>query len=174
VFLSYGLVLMAIPAMAVVWATKGWRVLPWAVGGALAVTAAFWAAGFAWWSAFPVLHERYYAGIASERAYGYWVWADIAAWTFTLGLATWAAAPALFGEARRRVPGAIVVASAVVAVGVATLSGMSKAEVERIWLPFGVWVLAAGALLPPRWRRPLLVSQVGTAVAVQAFLLTRW
>lgn len=174
VFLSYGLVLMAIPALAVVWVTKGWRVLPWAVGGALAVTATFWAAGFSWWSAFPVLRERYYAGIASERAYAYWVWADVAAWTFTLGLATWAVAPALLRAVRRREAWAIVVGSAVVAVGVATLSGMSKAEVERIWLPFSVWVLAAGALLPSRWHRPLLVSQVGTAIAVQAFLLTRW
>jgi len=174
VFLSYGLVLLAIPALAVVWVTKGWRVLLAVVGGALAVAAAFWAAGFAWWEAFPVLHERYYAGIAAERAYSYWVWADLAAWTFTLGLATWAAAPALLRAARNRDASALVIAAAVVAVAVASLSGMSKAEVERIWLPFSVWVLAAGALLPSRWRRPLLVSQIGTAVAVQAFLLTRW
>jgi len=174
VFLSYGLVLMAIPALAVVWVTKGWRVLPAAVGGALAVTAAFWAAGFSWWTAFPVLHERYYAGMAADRAYSYWVWADFAAWTFTLGLATWAAAPALLRAARNRDAGAVVVLSAVAAVGVASLSGMSKAEVERIWLPFSVWVLAAGALLPSRWRRPLLVSQVATALAVQALLLTKW
>lgn len=174
VFLSYGLVLLAIPALAVVWVTKGWRILPAAVGGALAVTAAFWAAGFGWWEAFPVLHERYNAGIASERAYGYWVWADVAAWTFTLGLATWAAAPALVRALRNRDAAALVVTAALVAVGTATLSGMSKAEVERIWLPFTVWVLAAGAFLPARWRRPLLVSQIGTALAVQAFLLTRW
>jgi hypothetical protein len=174
VFLSYGLVLMAIPATVAVWATRGWRVLLWAVGGALGVTGAFWASGFSWWTAFPVLHERYYVGIAAERAYGYWVWADLAAWTFTLGLATWAAAPSLLRAARNRDAGALVVISAAVAVGVASLSGMSKAEVERIWLPFTVWVLAAGALLPPRWRRSLLVSQVATGLAVQALLLTRW
>ena len=174
VFLSYGLVLLAIPALAVLWVTKGWRVLPWVVGGALTVTAAFWASGFSWWTAFPVLHERYYSGIAAERAYTYWVWADLAAWTFTLGLATLAAAPALLRAVRNHEAGARVVMAAVVAVGAATLSGMSKAEVERIWLPFTVWVLAAGALLPLRWWRLLLVSQVATAVAVQALLLTRW
>lgn len=174
VFLSYGLILLAIPALTVVWVTKGWRILPGAVGGALVVTVAFWATGFAWWEAFPVLRERYYAGVASERAYAYWVWADVAAWTFTLGLATWAAAPALGRASRNRDAGALLIASAVLAVGVATLSGMSKAEVERIWLPFTLWVLAAGAFLPSRWRRPLLLSQVGTALAVQAFLLTRW
>lgn len=174
VFLSYGLVLLAIPALTVVWVTRGWRILPGVVGGALAVTAGFWAAGFAWWEAFPVLRERYYDGIASERAYSYWVWADVAAWTFTIGLATWAAVPALARATRNREAGALVIASVVVAVGAATLSGMSKAEVERIWLPFTVWVLAVGAFLPTRWRLPLLLSQVGTALAVQAFLLTRW
>jgi hypothetical protein len=168
------LVLLAIPALTVVWVTKGCRILPAAVGGAVAVTVAFWAAGFAWWEAFPVLHERYYAGVASERAYSYWVWADVAAWTFTLGLATWAAAPALGRASWNRDAGALLIASTIGTVGVATLSGMSKAEVERIWLPFTLWALAAGAFLPERWRRPLLISQVGTAVAVQAFLLTRW
>ena len=174
VFLSYGLVLLAIPALAVVWVTRGWRVLPAAIGAALAVAAAFWASGFAWWEAFPVLRERYYDGVASERAFSYWVWADVAAWTFTLGLATWAAVPSLRRASRHRDAGALVIASAVVAVGVAALSGMSKAEVERIWLPFTLWVLAAGAFLPVRWRPLLLISQIGTAVAVQAFLLTRW
>jgi hypothetical protein len=174
VFLSYGLVLLGIPALAVLWVRSGWRTLPWALGGALAVTAAFWASGFSWWEAFPVLHERYYAGIAAERAYGYWVWADVGAWIFTLGLATCAAFPMLVRLARARSAAAVVVASVLMAVAVATASGMSKAEVERIWLPFTVWVLAAGALLPSRWLRLLLVSQVATAIAVQALLLTRW
>jgi hypothetical protein len=174
VFLSYGLVLLAIPAVAIIWVTSGWRLVPWVLAGGLAVTAAFWASGFAWWDAFPVLRERYYAGIARDRPYGYWIWANLGAWTFTLGLATWAAFPELVRLARRRLAAPRVVVSLILAVGVATVSGMSKAEVERIWIPFTVWVLAAGALLPLRWRRPLLASQVVTAVAVQALLLTRW
>ncbi len=174
VFLSYGLVLLAFPALAVLWVRAGWRTLPWALGGALAVTAAFWTAGFAWWEAFPVLHDRYYAGIAAERAYEYWVWANFGAWIFTLGLATCAAFPLLGRLVRSRSAAAVVVSSALVAVVVATASGMSKAEVERIWLPFTVWVLAAGGLVPSRWLRPALLSQIVTAVAVQALLLTRW
>lgn len=174
VFLSYGLVLLAMPAIALIWRSSGWRLLPWVLGGAGAVAVAFWAAGFAWWVAFPVLHERYYAGIAAERPYGYWVWADLGAWIVTLGLATCAAFPALVQLARTRSAAAVAPLAAVAAVGVATLSGMSKAEVERIWIPFTAWVLAAGAALPERWARPLLLSQVATAVGVQAFLLTRW
>jgi len=174
VFLSYGLLLLGIPALALLWVTRGWRAMPWTVAGALAVAAAFWGAGFAWWEAYPVLHERYYAGIAAERPYAYWVWADLGAWTFTLGLATWAGIPAVITMARTRSARAVVVTSMLVAVLVATVSGMSKAEVERIWLPFTAWVLAAGGLVPLGWRRLLLVSQVLTAVGVQGFLLTRW
>jgi hypothetical protein len=51
---------------------------------------------------------------------------------------------------------------------------MSKAEVERIWLPFTVWVVAVPALLPVRWRAPLLSTQVGVALFAQIFLVTRW
>jgi methylthioxylose transferase len=57
---------------------------------------------------------------------------------------------------------------------VADLSQMSKAEVERIWLPFVPWVLLACALLPERWRRRGLVLQVVLALLVQHLLLTGW
>jgi hypothetical protein len=174
VFLSYGLPLLAVPALAIVWLTRGWRVLPWSIGGALAVAALFWAAGFAWWEAFPVLRERYYAGLAAVRPQGYWVWANLAAWTFTIGLATWAAFPTMVRAFRRRSGVAVVAMAAIVAILVATVSAMSKAEVERIWLPFTIWALAAGAFLPVRWRPALLATQVATAVAVQGLLLTRW
>ncbi len=93
VYLSYGLVLLGILAVAVLIVGRTWRPLPWALAGAAVVAAAFTAAGFEWWEAYPVLHERYYAGIASERPYSYWVWADVAAWTFTVGLVVWAAFP---------------------------------------------------------------------------------
>lgn len=174
IFLSYGLVLLAIPAIAVIWTGSHGRALAHALAGSLTVAAIFWASGFAWWEAFPVLRERYYAGIAADRPYGYWVWADVAAWIFTLGLATCAALPTMMRLARKRSAAAILVSSTVASVGVAAISGMSKAEVERIWLPFTAWVLAAGGLLPARWRSPLLLSQIATAVAVQALLLTRW
>ena len=181
VFLSYGLVLLGILALAVLWLAhvrkesgSGWRVLPWAVGGALVVTAAFSAFGFHWWEAYPVLRERYYDGIASDRAYGYWVWANLAAWTFTAGLAVWAAFPATADAVRRRVPLAVLASAGLLTIVAATLSGMSKAEVERIWLPFTVWVVVIPALLPDRWQRPLLATQVVLALLAQTLLITRW
>jgi methylthioxylose transferase len=174
VYLSYGLVLLGILAVAVMLVGRTWRPLPWALAGAAAVAAAFTVAGFEWWKAYPVLHDRYYAGIASERPYSYWVWADVAAWTFTVGLVVWAAFPRAIrafrdGDVLARLAGA-----ALLTILVATVSGMSKAEVERIWLPFTIWVVALPALLPERWRRPALLSQVVLALCVQQLVLTRW
>lgn len=174
VYLSYGLVLLGILALAVLLIARTWRPLPWAVGGALVVAAGFTLGGFAWWEAYPVLRERYYDGIASERAFSYWVWGNIAAWTFTAGLAVWAAFPAAVRAVRRRNVLAQLAAAAVLTIVVADLSGMSKAEVERIWLPFTIWIVALPALLPERWHRPLLLSQVVLALLAQHLILTRW
>ena len=57
---------------------------------------------------------------------------------------------------------------------IADASLMSKAEVERIWLPFIPWVLLGCALLPTRWVRPALAVQVVTALLVQHLLFTGW
>jgi hypothetical protein len=174
VYLSYGLTLLGVLALAVLLIARSWRPLPWAVGGALVVAAAFTLGGFAWWEAYPVLRERYYDGIASERAFSYWVWANIAAWTFTAGLAVWAAFPAAVRAVRERNVLAQLAAAAVLTIVIADLSGMSKAEVERIWLPFTIWIVALPSLLPERWHRPLLLSQVVLALLAQQLILTRW
>jgi len=62
--------------------------------------------------------------------------------------------------------------AAAVTVLAADLSGLSKAEVERIWLPFAVWLLVATAHLPARDRRWWLAAQAGTALAVNHLLWT--
>jgi len=173
-FLSYGLALFGLLALAVFALTRAWRLLPWAAAGTAAVVAVFWAAGFTWWDAYPVLRERYYDGVGGERPYQYWVWAGIAAWTFTVGLVTWAAFPRMWRYARRREPLAVLALTGLVCIAIASLSAMSKAEVERIWLPFTLWIVAIPALLPPEWRRPLLLSQVATAVLAQTLLITKW
>ena len=47
----------------------------------------------------------------------------------------------------------LLVGATTVVVALADASGMSKAEVERIWLPFVPWLTLSLVLLPERWRR---------------------
>lgn len=181
-YLSYGLVLLAPLALAVLIAARRWQPVPWALAGILVVVAAVTAAGFAWWEAYPVLVDRYQAGIANDRPNEYWVWANVGAWVMTTGLAVWAALPQMTRALRRtdhtQRPGARAVAllgaASLVGVGAATLTGMSKSEVERIWLPFTWWALTLAALLPRRAHRPLLAVQAATALVVEHLVLTDW
>jgi methylthioxylose transferase len=189
VFLSYGLVLLLLLALGVLVASRRWLPLVVAIPAALAVAVAFATAGFAWWEAFPVLRERYADGIASQRPAAYWLWANLAALAICAGPviigAVWAALARLGVRVvrGRRLPqlrwssdGAtpVLVAAAVAMVAVADLSLMSKAEVERIWLPFVPWLAISAAMLPPARRRPALASQAVLAVAVQHVLWTPW
>lgn len=181
VMLSYGLPLLGVLAVAVLVLARSWRPLPWAVGAAVVVVLLFAAAGFAWWEAYPVLVERYWAGIASDRPFGYWVWGDLAAFVFSAGPIVGASlvlAGERFRAVRERTGGVrvivLLVAAAALIVLLADLSQMSKAEVERIWLPFVPWLLLGTALLPERARRPALAVQVIAALVIQHLLATPW
>ncbi|MEC3975190.1 hypothetical protein [Amycolatopsis sp. H20-H5] len=182
IFLSYGLVLLGVVALAVLIVGKQWRAAAFAVPAALAVVGVFALAGFWWLDGYHLVVERYYQGIAHLRPYSYWVWADIASFLIATG-------PAVVAGMRRTVTGAflekpkrsllanpvlLIVLAAMLAVAFADLSGLSKAEVERIWLPFGVWLIPATALLPTGSRRWWLAAQAATALLVNHLVLTNW
>lgn len=182
VFLSYGLTLMGLVALAVLAAARSWRPLPWAIGGALVVVAVFGAFGFWWWEAYPAVHDRYFAGLGGKRPQSYWVWGNLGALLVSAGPVLGAALACTLpgvratlrgpvGERRTTVLLALAAAAAVLA---ADLSRMSKSEVERIWLPWIPWLLLSTALLPERWRRPALAVQVVTAIALQQLVYTQW
>lgn len=181
VFLSYGLVLLGVLAVAVLAIARSWRALVWAVGGASVVAVGFAAGGFAWWQAYPVLVERYWDGIASRRPLEYWIWGNFAALAVSAGpLVGSAIAPAASGlrrwrewSAERRVVVLLTLAAAVTIL-LADASGMSKAEVERIWLPFVPWLLVGTGLLNEKWRRWGIAIQVVFALLVQHLLFTGW
>ncbi len=170
--LSYGLVLLAPVVLAAVAVARRFRPLAWSLAGAAAVVAAFTVGGFWWFDGYELVVQRYYQGIASDRAYGYWVWANLAA----LALSAGPAAAAVLRRAAVSGSGAarLLPLGAAVAVLAADLSGLSKAEVERIWLPFAVWFAAGAALLPAPHRRAWLAAQAGTALLVNHLLLTVW
>jgi hypothetical protein len=126
--------------------------------------------------------ERYNQGIAADRPYAYWVWANVACLLLAAG-------PAMAPVLRRAVLTAgtsvlvgrrpvaacwMLPLAATAAMVAADLSGMSKAEVERIWLPFAVWLAAGAALLPAEHRRTWLAAQAVTAIAVNHLLDTTW
>lgn len=181
VMMSYGLPLLGILAVGVLVVARTWRPLGWAIGAAVAVVLGFAVGGFAWWTAYPVLYERYYAGIASRRPYGYWVWGNLAALIVSAGPIVGASVTLVcqrLGRLRDRAGGTRVVViltlAATLCVLLADLSGMSKAEVERIWLPFVPWLLLGTALLPGHAIRWALASQVAFALIVQHLLHSQW
>jgi hypothetical protein len=180
VFLNYGLVLMAFPAVAVLLGAATWRVavraLVPAVAAALAVVAVFAAAGFWWFDGYLLVQERYWQGIANDRPFQYWGWANFASVVCAIGLGSVAGLGRVFDIAaiKRRSGLHLLVLGALVAIVVADLSRLSKAETERIWLPFTVWLVASAALLPPRSVRWWLALNVIGALALNHFILTNW
>ena len=68
----------------------------------------------------------------------------------------------------------LLVGATVLVVAAADASAMSKAEVERIWLPFVPWLTVSFALLPQGWRRWGLGLQVLAALVVQHLFYTAW
>ena len=175
VMVSYGLPLLGFLALAVLALARSWLPLPVAAASALAVVLTFAGLGFAWWEAYPVLHDRYWAGLAERRPAEYWMWGNLAALLLCAGPMLGAGLGRL-AELRGRADRVVawLVAGAGAAVLTADLSRMSKAEVERIWLPFVPWLLLSTALLPERWRRPGLLVQVVAALLLQHLLFTSW
>jgi hypothetical protein len=190
-YLSYGLTLVALIGAAVlVLGRRGVRgrpalVLP-LLAGAAVVPAAFTLAGFDWWEGYRLLAVRYDQGAGGVRPYGYWIWANPACTVLSTGLATAAGlrrTGAVLVRRRGDVltrpggPGAdarfaFLVAAALLALLAADLSGMSKAETERIWLPFAMWLLPAGAFLPR--PRAWLAAQAVLALLLNHLLRTGW
>ena len=171
IYLNYGLVLMGLPAVAVLIAARtAWPLLG-AVAGALVVTAVFTAYGFWWFDGYELVQERYYQGIATDRPFAYWGWANFAALFCALGLAVPAALPRIF---TRLQPINLLVLAGLAAVVMADLSQLSKAETERIWLPFAMWMLLAPAVLPQRSHKFWLALQVIAALAINHLLFTNW
>ncbi|CAB4708526.1 unannotated protein [freshwater metagenome] len=175
VMLSYGLPLIGVVALAVLTAARSWWPLPVAAAVAALVVLGFAAGGFAWWEAYPVLHDRYWDGIAASRPASYWMWGNLAALLVSAGPALGAGLGHVGTRWRSLDRTAVLlVAGATVAVVAADLSRMSKAEVERIWLPFMPWLTLSLVLLPAGARRWALGLQLVTALVVQQLLYTSW
>jgi hypothetical protein len=168
-FLSYGAVALAPVALVVAWVHRGLRQLAFALVGVLAVTMLFAAAGFWWFDGLEGTVVRYEAGVSAQRPFAWFVVANLGALALVLGPAT------AVGLARlRRAPAAALTWAALAGVLAANLSGLSKGEVERIWLIFVPWILVACATIDLRRARGMLALQGLVALAIQTGVRTPW
>ncbi|HEY6531437.1 MAG TPA: hypothetical protein VIY72_03980 [Acidimicrobiales bacterium] len=169
---SHGLVLMAVPALAVVVHRRGWREGALAVIGALAALAVPLLWGYSWLAGLDSTKVAYDRNLARVRPYGYFLLGNLAAFAVAVGPAVAVALARL----RDRATWALV-GGGLAAVVLADVSGLSLAETERIWQPFMPLVLlAGGAVVVGRaaHARSWLALQAVTTVALVAFLRSPW
>jgi methylthioxylose transferase len=201
IFLNYGLTLMAILAAAVLISAPQPRVsapqprvsapqprvsapqpraaltaVAMAVAAVVAVIAVFTWAGFWWVDGYTLVQQRYWQGIAGSRPFQYWSWANLASVVCAIGLGSVAGISRVFdlGAIRSRSGIHLLVLAALIAIACADLSMLSKAETERIWLPFTVWLTAAPALLPRSSHRWWLALNIVGALLLNHFIFTNW
>ena len=127
------------------------------------------AGGFWWPDGVAATHQAWAAGSGDNRPYVYSFVANFAVLGVLVGPATAAAVV-------RRPPRAPVVLASAALVGVLALalSGVTRLEVERIWLPFAPWLVTLCAALPRQERRRWLAVNAVCALAFQALVLDVW
>ena len=176
--LSYGSALLVLVPVVVAIVRRRPRPLVFAAAAGTAVLAASALAGFSWLDGLWTTRHEYLESVASIRPYGYFLLANLAGLALVVGPATVAGLTRIVrgGAGTRSLARLVVPVLAIVAV--ANLSGMSKGEVERIWLPFALCLLPAAALASGErdaggMRRWLWV-QLGAAIAIPLFVRTHW
>jgi methylthioxylose transferase len=173
-YLSYGMVLAGVVALAVLALRRRFRLLVAGGLGVLAVVAAMYALGFDWFAGLDVVSRRVKAGYGwRERPDAYFAVANLAVFATAVGPAGLAGLAHLRWRSRQ----AVLPLAGMAAVAAAELSDLSKGEVERIWMPFALWTLTATAALPGgRWgnRRVWLAVQLAVALLLATLLNSSW
>jgi hypothetical protein len=178
VLLSYGSALLVLLPVAIAWHRRRLRPLLLAAAAGATVLGVSAAAGFWWVDGLLTTRREYLESVASIRPYGYFLLANLAGLVLVVGPATVAG----LVRVKRRDPGterlALLLVPVIAIVALANLSGMSKGEVERIWLPFALCLLPAGALAATASDagsvRHWLWLQMGLAMAIPFFVRTHW
>lgn len=170
-FLTFGT-----PTLLPLIAVLAWRAdrLRWvvpAVVGLAAVFAAFAALGYWWLDGLDNTRHFYAITAAAHRPYWYFLLANAAVLCIALGPAV------LVGIGRLGLDrGRVIVFGALACALVADVSGLSKAETERIWLLYMPWIAVAAGAVASTWRarRWWLAAQAGWAIVIQAVLVSHW
>lgn len=136
------------------------------VAGFTLVLAAIW--GYDPLAILRAVHQAYGMGAAAQRPYAFWLFGSPAAWITLLGPPiAWLALRSL----QRGEPAAVALALVVV---VSAVAGFTKAETERIWLPYVPLACAAAAATPMVRLRAALVAMALAAIAVTVLFGTTW
>jgi methylthioxylose transferase len=168
-------VLLAIAAWAVVvcWIRRGPAVGAALAGGlaagVLGVTIALaLLCGYDPIAILRVSKHIYGMGAAAQRPYWFWLFGSPAAWLVLLGppIAWWTLRSLQRGEAAATGLAIVVIISAV--------AGFTKAETERIWLPYVPLACAAAAATPIRRLSTVLIVLLAETIAIELLFGTVW
>ncbi len=146
------------------WAPAGLAVLGAVVPVALMAWAGFWLL-----DGLRVTVTAYHEGIASLRPGGFFRLSNLLALAIAVGPVVLVSLPG-----RRRAGAWILVGGVLAGLAAAEVSGLSKGEVERIWLPFVPWLTVAAAAIPIRWQRPALAAQLASGIVLAATFSSPW
>lgn len=185
IHLSYGMAPLILIPVIVATVRKQWQVLLFAAVGGGLVTGVFVAFGFWWFDGLAATRVRYEIGVARRRPFRYFaLLGNPAAFAVACGPAV----AVMLAKVRDRGLWLLSIGG-VIAVCVADLSGLSKGEIERIWLPFVPWVMVlCGGLArhgralatssgTMRWSTVASVAlalQVVAAIVVEFVIRTPW
>jgi hypothetical protein len=168
-YLSYGLLSIFALPLAVLIRTRPRRaVLIALLTGCLVIPTAFTLAGFNWWDGMQETHAAWAAGAGSRRPYAYFLIGDLAVLALITGPATAYAVKYLKGNLRT-----LIIAAAIGVIAL-DISGVTRGEVERIWLPYAAWMTATAAATPATKHRKLLIAQALTALIIEAVVSSPW
>ncbi len=176
-FSTYGAPVLMAPVLGVAYMAvrdRGWskEILVGVVVAAAVlgmVTVWFATAGFWWLDGLDVTREAYFRGVARVRHPGYFLLANLVTMALVVGPLVWV------GLAdRRRWPVPAAIWAAIAGLVAADLSSMSRAEVERIWLPYTPWLMLAATGLLVTQSGLVSLGRSRAAVAVSAALGFGW
>jgi hypothetical protein len=167
--LSYGTVALAIIPIVIGLRYKALLRLVPALVAVAVVLGLFWVAGFSWVGGLEATKGLYQSGIAHHRSYIFFLVADLAAFVIVIGPAGAAGLATLRNQSLW-----LIVGATVVALFLSDISGYSKGEVERIWLPFAPWILLATSDIPVPATTALLSLQAVAGVAIALGVRTAW
>jgi hypothetical protein len=171
-YLSYGLAPLVLIPIVVAYTRRRLRPLAIAMIGPVAAFVMFAAAGFSWFAGLAATRRQYAIGVARWRPYPYFLVGNLA----VFAVATGPAVAIALARLRDRASWCLV-GSMLGVIAAADIAGLSKAEVERIWLPFVPWVVVSTAAFAgddDLFVRRTLALQAACGAVVAVALWSIW